>query len=157
MAKRPHRIDAVLRRTLRRMDLDTRLEGYRVWHLWEGIVGEEIARRAQPERLRNQILFVRVSNSTWMQQLQTMKPMLLEKIHETVKGARIADIRFFLGEIVPSTQVPLTSGPVVEPGKARLSAEMEACLERIEDRELKTLVRSIMLQEAAKSMRGDGD
>lgn len=157
MAKRPHKIGTVLRRTLRRMELDTRLEGYRVWHLWDDIVGEKIARRAQPERLRNQILFVKVSNSTWMQQLQTMKPMLLEKIHETVKEARITDIRFSLGEIIPPAQAPSTPGPEVEPEGARLSAGMEACLEQIEDRELKTLVRSIMLKEAAKSMKGEGD
>lgn len=157
MVKRIHKIDKVLRNTLRRMDLDTRLEGYRIWSLWNDIVGDQIARRAQPERLTNRILFVRVSTSTWMQQLQTMKPMLLDRIHKTIKGAAIKDIRFSLGEVIPPTPAPSEPQPRIEPQESRVSPEMEGYLEQIEDGELKTLMRNIMVKQAGRIMRGGED
>jgi predicted nucleic acid-binding Zn ribbon protein len=155
MAKRIHPIKQILRKTLRRLELDTKLEGYRLWPLWNDIVGEQIARRAQPERLRNRILFVRVSSSTWMQQLQTMKPLLLERIHKTIKGAAIRDMRFFMGEVVPPIPAPSRSQSKVEPRNVRVSAEMEAYLGRIQDSELRTLLRRIMGKEAEKTSSGE--
>jgi len=152
MAKRIHKLDKILQKTLRKMDLNTRLEGYRIWLLWSDIVGEQIARNAQPERLRNQILFVRVSSSTWMHQLQTMKPMLLERIHRVIKGAVIKDIRFSLGEVIPPTLASLRPQPKVEPEAIRLGAEMETYLEQIKDGELKTLIRNVMVKQAGKSI-----
>ena len=152
MAKRIHKLDKVLQKTLRKMDLNTRLEGYRIWLLWSDIVGQQIAKNTQPERLRNQILFIRVSSSTWMQQLQTMKPMLLERIHRIIKGAVIRDIRFSLGEVIPPTSAPRRLPSEAEPKAIRLSAEMEAYLEQIKDGELKTLIRNVMVKQAGKSI-----
>ncbi|MBW2056690.1 MAG: DUF721 domain-containing protein [Deltaproteobacteria bacterium] len=140
------------------MDLDTRLDTYRIWPLWQEIVGDRIAGKAQPERLRNRILFVRVSSSTWMQQLQTMKPMLLERIHRVVKGALIKEIRFSLGEVLPPCQTPPEErDDEKEKQETTLSAEMEGHLEQIEDGELRALVRRIMLKQAqaARPLRGD--
>jgi hypothetical protein len=153
MAKKIHQIDRILRRVLRKMDLDTKLEGYRIWALWPDIVGDQIARRAQPERFRNRILFIRVSNSAWMQQLQMMKPVLLEKIQKALKGAGIKDLRFSLGEVNPPVPPPVELQSEGEMKPPRLSTEVEASLERIEDNELKTLLRGIMLKEAGRLMR----
>jgi len=155
MGKRIHRLDKVLRKTLGKMDLTVKLEGYRVWPLWNDIVGEQIAKRAQPERLRNRILFVRVSNSVWMQELQTMKPMLLERIHKAVKKAAIDDIRFKLGE-VPSPSTSLTPPPATaEIEASSLSPDLEAHLERIRDSELKNLMRNAMLKQAGRAAKRD--
>ena len=155
MGKRIHRLDKVLRKTLGKMDLTVKLEGYRIWSLWNDIVGEQIAKRAQPERLRNRILFVRVSNSVWMQELQTMKPMLLERIHKAVKKAGIDDIRFKLGE-VPSPSTSLTPPPTAaEIEASSLSPDLEAHLERIRDGELKDLMRNAMLKHAGRAAKRD--
>ncbi len=147
MAKRIHRIDKVLQKTLRNMDLDAKLEGYRIWLLWRDIVGEQVARKTQPEKLRNRILFIRVSSSPWMQQLQTMKPMLLERIHKTIQGGAIRDIRFSLGEVIPPNPALLSIQPKVEPKEIRLSDELEGCLEGIQDGDLKDLIRRIMVKQ----------
>ena len=155
MAKRIHRLDKVLRKTLGKMDLTVKLEGYRVWPLWNDLVGEQIAKRAQPERLRNRILFVRVSNSVWMQELQTMKPMLLERIHKALKKAGIDDIRFRLGQ-VPSPQPSLTPpATTTEIAASSLSPDLEAHLERIQDDELKDLMRNAMLKQAGRAAKRD--
>ena len=137
------------------MDLDTRLEGYRIWSLWADIVGDQVARKTQPERLRNRILFVKVSNSTWMQQLQTMKPMVLERIHRTIKGAAIKDIRFSLGEVAPPSPVPSDLQLRAEPQEISLSAKTEGYLDQIGDSELRTLMRDILRKQAGRIMRGE--
>jgi len=156
MAKRIHKLDKILRKTLKKMDLDAKLEGYRVWLLWGDIVGDKVAKRTHPERLRNGILFVKVSSSTWMHQLQMMKPMVLEKIHKTIKGAVITDIRFFLGEIIHPARASSEAQPHTTPPEIGLSAEMEGCLDQIGDSELKALMRSILQKQAEKSLRGGG-
>jgi hypothetical protein len=157
MARRIHRLDKVLQRALGKMDLTAKLEGYRIWPLWNEIVGDEIAKRAQPERLSNRILFVKVSNSVWMQELQTMKPMLLEKIHRKVKKARIDNIRFKLGEIFLTSPPSMTSLSAEHTDVIRLSPEMEAHLEQIQDGELKQLMRHAMVKQAGRTAkRGSG-
>jgi predicted nucleic acid-binding Zn ribbon protein len=147
MSKKIHRIGKVLQKTLRRMDLQVKLEGYRVWLFWHDIVGEQIAKRTQPERLTNGILFVRVSSSTWMQQLQTMKPILLEKIRGRVKDAVIEDIRFRLGKVTPSRAASPTPKGADEGPSVSLNSDMETYLGRIGDEELRTLMRNIMLKQ----------
>ena len=155
MAKRIYRIDQILRKTLRKMDLDVKREGYRVWPHWTAIVGEQIARRAQPERLRNRILFVKVSNSTWMHQLQTMKPVLLEKIRGIVKDAAVKDIRFFLGEVSRPNNASLpTPQRAIRREEIGLQSELETHLGSIRDRELKALVRKVMLKQVESAMEG---
>jgi predicted nucleic acid-binding Zn ribbon protein len=156
MAKKVQKIDKVLRKTLRKMDLDTKLEGYRIWLLWRDIVGEQVAQRTQPERLRNRILFVRVSSSTWMQQLQTMKPMMLEKIHKVIRGAAIRDIRFSLGEILPPIPASQEIQSETESHETCLSPEMEGHLRQIGDMELRNLIRNILLKQAGTGVRGEG-
>jgi predicted nucleic acid-binding Zn ribbon protein len=156
MTKAIHKIDKVLRKALRRMDLKDKLEGYRIWSLWSDLVGEQIARRTQPDRLRNRILFIRVSNSTWMQQLQTMKPMLLERIRKAIKSGAVNDIRFSLGEVDPPVHGSEHVQPE-EPKEIELSSELEEHLEGIKDAELKALMRRIILKQAEKTVRQKED
>lgn len=153
MARTIPKIDKILQRILRKMDLDSRIEGHRIWFLWGDIVGEQIARRTQPDRLRNRILFVRVSSSTWMQQLQTLKPVLLEKIHKVIKGDAIKDIRFSLGEVNPPSQASSHFRSEHRPQAMRLSAEMEKHLEQVKDSELRTLMRRMMLKQAGMTVK----
>ena len=157
MARKIHKLDKVLRKALGKMGLTAKLEGYRIWPLWNEIVGEEIAKRAQPERLRNRILFIRVSNSVWMQELQTMKPLLLERIHKRVKKAPIDDIRFRLGEIFLTPSPSMTSFAAEQKDAMSLSPEMEAHLEQIQDGELKRLMRNAMVKQVGRTTkRGSG-
>jgi len=46
---------------------------------WKRIVGDLLAERSQPVKLENQVLFVGVQNSTWMQELILLKQDILSK------------------------------------------------------------------------------
>ncbi len=71
-------VGAVLEQSLKRLDLAPRLDEYGVWPIWREVVGRTIARNAQPEKIRNGTLFVKVSSPVWMQELQFMKEMIAE-------------------------------------------------------------------------------
>lgn len=52
-----------------------------IWRVWEEAVGPQIARRAQPIRLRGRTLLVAVSSAPWMQELQLLKRTILTELN----------------------------------------------------------------------------
>jgi hypothetical protein len=95
----PNRIAPVLNDVLRRLDGEQQLEGYRIWTFWNNEVGSHIARRAQPLRFRNGILFVTVSAHSWMQELQFMKDDLRERLNARLATPLVRDIYFVSGSV----------------------------------------------------------
>jgi len=93
------RLGAVLDQSLKRFDLSARLDEYGVWPIWNDVVGKTIANNAQPEKIRNGTLFVKVSSPVWMQQLQFMKEMIVEKLNRRLKGEVVKTIFFMVGRI----------------------------------------------------------
>lgn len=102
MAKKNQSMDslgAVLDQSLKRLDLAPRLDQYGVWPIWNDVVGKTIARNAQPEKIRNGTLFVKVTSPVWMQQLQFMKEMIAEKLNQRLDGEVVKNIFFIVGRI----------------------------------------------------------
>lgn len=93
------KLGEVLKKSLKRLDLSPKLEEYGVWPIWNEIVGVTIARNAQPEKIRNGTLFVKVSSSTWMQELQYMKEMISEKLNQSLGKEVVKNIFFVVGKI----------------------------------------------------------
>ena len=96
MAK-PEKADIILKRLTSRMGIDTRLEMEKAVVLWEEVVGAKVARRAKAEAVRGGILFVRVVNSTWMQELSLLKEGIIEKLNAIMEGDIVKDIVFRVG------------------------------------------------------------
>jgi len=103
MAKRrsgaPEQIESILGRVLTSLDAGMKLKQYQIWEVWDSVVGEAIARQAQPQQVRNMILWITVSSSTWMQQLEFMKRQIVDRLNEQIGEVVIKDIRFRIGEI----------------------------------------------------------
>ena len=93
------RLGELLNISLKRLDLDSRLVDYGVWTIWNRAVGNAIARNAQPEKIRNGTLIVKVSSPVWMQQLQFMKEMIAAKLNEQLKHNVVKNIFFVVGQI----------------------------------------------------------
>jgi hypothetical protein len=89
----------VLANSLKRLELGARLHEYRVWPVWNETVGKPIARNAQPEKIRNGTLFVKVTSPVWMQQLQYMKEMIAEKLNQRLNADTVKNIFFVVGRI----------------------------------------------------------
>ena len=93
------RLGAVLDQSLKRFELTARLDEYGVWPIWNEVVGKTIALNAQPEKIRNGTLFVKVTRPVWMQQLQFMKEMIVEKLNGRLKSEVVKTIFFMVGHI----------------------------------------------------------
>src|SRR5512134_2686653 len=93
------RLGAVLDHSLKRFELSARLDEYGVWPIWNEVVGKTIAANAQPEKIRNGTLFVKVTSPVWMQQLQFMKEMIAEKLNQRLKSEVVQTIFFMVGRI----------------------------------------------------------
>src|SRR4030043_532389 len=104
--KKPQPIHSILEQTLKGLELNVPLKTYSIWGAWKEIVGEAIALQTQPRAIRNHILFIDVSHSTWMQQLQFLKPTLFGTINGFLGESLIEDIRFKVGKI-PAAVTPL--------------------------------------------------
>jgi len=100
--KNPSTLGEVLGHFLKSSGLKRRIQEQKILDSWEKAVGEAVAERTQPMGVKNRVLRVRVSSSVWMQQLQFMKGLILQKLHEQTGNHSLQDLRFFLGEMESS-------------------------------------------------------
>lgn len=70
-----------------------------VWSLWNGLVGEAIAKNAQPAAFKGKLLLVHVTSSTWMHQLQFMKEEIKAKVNNALGKNLIKEIKFKIGSV----------------------------------------------------------
>jgi predicted nucleic acid-binding Zn ribbon protein len=150
MVKKDSQIDRlgeVLDRSIKRLQLAPRLDEYGVWPIWNDIVGSTIARNAQPEKIRNGTLFVKVTSPVWMQQLQYMKEMIAERLNQRLKADVVKNIFFVVGRVNPVESLPLESEPAAPapPHPATPKAELnENFLESIRDPEIREAFKRLI-------------
>ena len=66
---------------------------------WNRAAGPQIGAKAQPDRLKEEVLYVRVATSVWMHELQFMKQDIISKLNGILGGPKVSQIRFFIGEV----------------------------------------------------------
>lgn len=69
----------------------------RIWKVWDEVVGPAIARNAQPLRIRDRLLKVRVSDPIWYQELQFMEERIREMLNEKLGRNAVKKIEFGVG------------------------------------------------------------
>ena len=134
-------LGAVLEQSLKRLDLAARLEEYAVWPIWNDVVGGVIARNAQPEKIRNGTLFVKVSSPVWMQQLQFMKDMIAAKLNHRLKGEIVKNIFFMVGRIDVTEEIAAEQNDVADNPEGQLDEEFLAA---IDDPEIRAAFRKLV-------------
>lgn len=67
----------------------------RIFLAWKRLVGELLAERSHPIKLENNVLFVGVQNSAWMQELILLKTDIL-KNYKNQFGEDLQDIIFII-------------------------------------------------------------
>ncbi|MFA5516376.1 MAG: DUF721 domain-containing protein [Desulfuromonadales bacterium] len=143
---------------LRQQGLESKIEEYRAWLVWDSVVGPQIAPRARPVRIREGVLEVRVEQAVWMQQLQLMKPQILSRLNTRLGNALIKDIFWRRGRIEPSPGEKKPEGP--DWRCVILDREEEAVIEKaaaaIPDPELRQSLQQLFTrqQRLEKARRG---
>jgi predicted nucleic acid-binding Zn ribbon protein len=64
-----------------------------IFSRWEDLVGADIAAHAQPRSLRDGVLLIAVDQPAWAGQLKFMTADLIRRIHESVAGSGVTEIR----------------------------------------------------------------
>jgi predicted nucleic acid-binding Zn ribbon protein len=90
----PELIGKILTKNLKNLGLDRRLKEESIVLNWNRLVGERIASKANPLRVKDSILFVSVENASWRNELFFMKRKIIEELNRSVKGNVIRDIVF---------------------------------------------------------------
>lgn len=147
--KKPLPLRSILEQTLKGLELEGPLKTYSILGAWKEIVGEPISIHAQPYAIRNRILFVEVSHSTWMQQLQFLKPTLLGKINAYLGEPRIEDIRFRVGKIhAAATPIPDRKEKKKEVLNRKTADQIERLIRNISDAEVRKGFKELFLKSA---------
>jgi hypothetical protein len=163
MAKKTHlrrdtseRLGDLLDQSLSRLELASQLQAYGIWPVWNEVVGKPVARNAQPEKIRNGTLFVKVSSPVWMQQLQFMKELIAEKLNQRLRAQVVKNIFFVVGPLVPTDTEPEVEAVKTTEPSAGLTMD-EGFLDSLRDPEMRqafrTLLRSYARRKSGRSKR----
>ena len=73
------------------------LNDSKIWEVWDEAVGPAISRNAQPLRIKNRLLKVRVYDPIWFQELQFMEQSIREKLNQCLGREAVEKIEFSVG------------------------------------------------------------
>lgn len=93
--RHPETLDLVINQLLRRQGLETPLQQRRLIASWPAVAGSAIARYTSQPFIKNQTLFVKVSNPALRQDLSMMRSELVKKLNAQVGSMIITDIHFY--------------------------------------------------------------
>jgi len=88
----PEPISSIIRRILAGKGLSAGVKQGEVLIRWEEIVGDRIAQNAEAYAIESGILFLKVPDSTWRNELALMKESLVEKVNTFFGEERITRI-----------------------------------------------------------------
>jgi len=144
--KKPQPFRSVLEGILKSLEIETPLRAYSILGVWKDLMGEPIALQTRPRAIRNRILFVDVSHPTWIQQLQFLKPQLIEKVNAFMGERFIEDIRFKLGKTDQTPPPSKSDAWKEEEVDKETLTRMETFLQRVEDGEIKGNLRNVLIK-----------
>lgn len=88
-------LDEVLKKLLREEGLEMPLLQKRLVDAWEIVTGNVVSRYTAEKYIRNQTLFVKITNPALRQDLSMMRTQLVKRLNEQVGSFVISDIKIF--------------------------------------------------------------
>jgi hypothetical protein len=151
-------IGDVLQKTLKKMNISINSTNRNDWNVWYKVTGPQIAAQTQPQKLRGDTLFVKVSTSVWMHQLQFMKQEIIDKINESLGRETIKNIYFSIGAISPAIpknkeKFPFPRQYILNERDTRMIKESAGS---IADKELSDILKRVMTKEIIRRRMREG-
>lgn len=88
-------IDDVLQIVLREQGLEIPLQQKRLIDQWNVVTGNVVSKYTEEKFIKNQTLFVKISNPALRQDLTMMRHQLVKRLNESVGALVIVDIRLY--------------------------------------------------------------
>ena len=92
----PISLDQILQKALERWDLAPTLRRYAALERWSEIAGPQISAKSRTKALQGETLVIEVDHPAWVQELNLLKPRLLEKFRRLEPRSGIRDLKFVL-------------------------------------------------------------
>ena len=92
--KKPKSLGEALNAVLSNLGIQNKIRQYAILDKWAEIVGEKVASVTTAERIQDGILYVKVKNSAWRNELLFLKEDILEKLSHVSGQVTIRDIWF---------------------------------------------------------------
>jgi len=151
----PSHIGQILEKVIRQKNFTPRMMESRIHSIWDDVVGEGVARNAQPGNLRGKTLHVVVSNSVWKQELFMLKGLIADKLNARLKSNVVEKLSFWVGRV--DRQANEKKQPKqfneVKLEEERLKA-IEENIKNISDPDLKEALRALRVsEEKARKLR----
>ncbi|MDY6205832.1 MAG: DUF721 domain-containing protein [Prevotella sp.] len=80
---------------LRQEGLETPLLQRRLVEAWDKVVGSMVSRYSVEKYIRNQTLFVKISNPSLRSELSMMRSQIIKRLNEEVGSTVIVDLRLY--------------------------------------------------------------
>lgn len=79
---------------LRRGDFSQAVRSCWLSSLWNEIIDERMRKNTESIKVRNRVLYISTSSSTWAQELSLLKAEIIRKFNERAGEEAIRDVRF---------------------------------------------------------------
>ena len=158
---RPARLEKmgdILQKVLKKHRIPVQTADHGLRKTWLDAVGPKIAAYTRPDAIRRNVLFVKVANSVWMQQLHFLKQDILEKINRANAQNPVQNIFFSLDEAaVPAPETRHPQDPAQAQDASALRSRDRILIEKsvaaIADAELRDILQRVMTREIARRRR----
>jgi predicted nucleic acid-binding Zn ribbon protein len=91
-AEKPERVGYILKRLLKNLGIEKKVEEQEVFFSWNRIVGERLTNVSRVKNVKDGVIFVEVKGSAWMSEISLMKHLICEKLNEGKARGTIRDI-----------------------------------------------------------------
>lgn len=92
--KETKHISEILYNLFKECKIDKKLEQQKIIEQWSAIVGEKIGKISAAEKIIDDILYIRLNNSSWRTEILFQKDQILKQINTRVSNNIIKDIKF---------------------------------------------------------------
>ena len=89
------KIDGILQMILREQGLEIPLQQKRVIDQWEVVTGKIVGKYTAEKFIKNQTLYVKITNPALRQDLTMMRHQLVKRLNESVGALIIVDVKLY--------------------------------------------------------------
>ena len=122
---------------------------------WAAVVGPQVTGVTQVEAVKGGVLYVRVKNSVWANELTLLKDDMLRRLNAKLGGRVLTDIHFKASGLAkskkkpePRPAAPTDAELAKTPLPKAAAAKIEAALSEIQDAALRGRIYQVMLRAA---------
>jgi len=87
------KISNIIEGYISELNLEKKLNNYKLFNHWEEIVGKEIAKNSKPRKLKDKVLFISTVNPIWASELSMMSQDIINKINNYLKEDIVSILR----------------------------------------------------------------